>query len=510
MDESCCYPIIYEENKIMVLADLKEGRLDYLDSSEWSFQDKFFGFLLGIGFFEVCGVSYPSPRKKEEVPLWFLLACQVQMKLHTTASFERLPFLLRSGAILSRVKFNVGGVNGGFNNKNRKERESAVHHDTPRKFFKDTDCGKMRDWHNQEVVRFFRRNRGFDKHGIFLLDQTHVVVPDNDNYKDAVWMPVDEHGQRIDMSGMTEEQKKVVKYHRCYALSELLHVEKDAKSFLFAGYQWGSGNTDELTQGIPLVRGFVDAVGKGVMELLIMDRGYIDGGFVTMVKNELEADVLMPLRSNMDILLDAQRIAEKFHYKWEKYDEYTKHETRYLEEVVVVEEMQTWDKCEVPLYVSLMKITASDDSVKVWGIATTFKPKNAKEVFDIYALRTQIEERHRQLKSCWGINHFTSPDKSLIEAHVLFTLLTYSLIQLYLTKTHLNQLANKTILSLRQEERIGKDNVIVYSGKYFAVFDQIDYIEILVDLKEEARLRLQKWVKQFKQRDKLRKSGPFP
>ena len=117
-------------------------------------------------------------------------------------------------------------------------------------------------------------------------------------------MPVDEHGQWIDMSNMTEEQKKAVKYHPCYALSELLHIGKDEQSFIFAGYQWGAGNTDELVQGKSLVTDFVDAVGKGVMKLLIVDRGYISGEFVTYVKMDLGSDVLMPLRSNMDALTD--------------------------------------------------------------------------------------------------------------------------------------------------------------------------------------------------------------
>ena len=202
------------------------------------------------------------------------------MKLHTTAAFDQLPAILRSGAVLARVKFNIGGDNGGFDNKNRKERTCPVHHDTARKFFKDADPLEIRNWHNTDVQRFIRHNRGFDKHGIFLLDQTHLVVPENENYKEAVMMPVDEHGQLIDMSpdaSGTEEQKKAVKYHPCYALSELLHIGKDEQAFIFAGYQLGSGNTDELEQGLPLVTDFVEAVGKGVMKLLIVDRGFISG-----------------------------------------------------------------------------------------------------------------------------------------------------------------------------------------------------------------------------------------
>ncbi len=53
---------------------------------------------------------------------------------------------------------------------------------------------------------------------------------------------------------------------------------------------------------------------------------------------------------------------------------------------------------------------------------------------------------------------------------------------------------------------MGINSVIVYSGVYFAVFDLDDYTEMIIDLNEEARSRLQKWIKVFKQRDKLRGS----
>ncbi len=497
-------PIIYEENRIKVLNDLKDGRLDYLDLADWTFQDRFFAFLLGLRFFEICGASYPSARKKEEVPLWFLLACKVQMKLHTTSAFTQLPGILRSGAVLSRVKFNVGGNGGGFNNKNRKQRSSAIHHDTARKFFKDTDPLKLRNWHNSDVQRFIRTNRGFDKHGIFLLDQTHIVVPENDNYNDAVRMPVDEHGQLIDMSKMTEEQKKAVKYHPCYALSELLHIGTDEHCFIFAGYQWGPGNTDELVQGKALVGDFVEAVGNGVMKLLIIDRGFISAEFVTYVKRTLGSDVLMPLRSNMDALTEPIRIAESFDYKWIRYNSYTKEGIRYTEEVTLVEDVDIWQGCELALYTSIMRTKGSDGSVRYWGLSSTFKPRDATEAFQLYGLRTQIEERHRQVKRFWIINKFSSPHKSLIEAHVMFTLLTYSLIQLYLNKKHLNALANKTISSLKTEEQMGTNSVIVYSENYFTVFDLDDYTEIIAELNDRARLRLQKWIKGFKRRGKFK------
>ncbi len=499
--------MLYEENKIQVAKDIKEGRLDYQDLADWTLQDRLFAFLLEIRFFEICGASYPSPRRKEEVPVWFLLACKVQMKMNTTASFNRLPGILRSGAVLSRLKFNIGGCNGGFNNKNKKERESVIDHDTARKFFKDTDRDKLRDWHNQDVQRFIKANEGFDPSGIFILDQTHVVVPDNKNYQEAVMMPVDEHGQLIDTSKMSPEQKKAIKYRPCYTLSGLLHITNPADnkwepSFSFAGYKWGQGNADELKQGKDVVTDFVKVVGKGVLKTLIVDRGYISGEFISYVKKELGSEVLMPLRKNMDAFTDPINIAKTYKYQWKLYDTYEKHGITYKEEVTVVKDVDIWEKCEIPLYVSLMRITGSDDSVRYWGLSSTFEPKDSTEAFRIYDLRTQIEERHRQIKNYWHLNEFSSPNRSLIEAHVLFTLLTYSLLQLYLNNVHLNKLANKTIKKLREEELAGKNNVIAYSGKYFGVFDLDEYIEIWIFLKEEARLKLQKWLIEFKKREK--------
>lgn len=71
--------ILYEENKVKALEHLKEGEVEYSDISSWSYQDRFFAFLLGSRFFEICGTSYPSPRKKKEAPIWFLLCSAVQM-----------------------------------------------------------------------------------------------------------------------------------------------------------------------------------------------------------------------------------------------------------------------------------------------------------------------------------------------------------------------------------------------------------------------------------------------
>jgi len=87
--------ILFKENKVEVLKRLKGGRIEYLDLTSWSFQDRLFAFLLEEKFFAWCESKYPTPRERENIPIWFLLACAIQMKLHRSAAFKKLEYILR-------------------------------------------------------------------------------------------------------------------------------------------------------------------------------------------------------------------------------------------------------------------------------------------------------------------------------------------------------------------------------------------------------------------------------
>ena len=170
-------------------------------------------------------------------------------------------------------------------------------------------------------------------------------------------------------------------------------------------------------------------------------------------------DIVIPLRKNMEMLRFGIQLAQSEFCpdQWKVYQTYKKNHTTYTEEVICIPDTYTWDECEVSLYLSLMKVTSSDknEEPEYWGLATTYKPKNGKDIFDTYKLRSKIEERYRQHKHFWNLHKFSSPSMNLMETHVAFTLLTYSLLQLYLNKHHLTDLANKTINTLREEQKSG-------------------------------------------------------
>jgi hypothetical protein len=496
--------IVYKENKPFVRRALKDGRIDYLDMTKWTFIDKFFAFLISVKFFSWCATTFPTPRKYECIPIWFLLSCVIQMKLHQTSVFLHLPGILRAGSILTRVKFNIGHKDGGFNYKNRRERRAPIHQDTWRKYFKAVKAGELEKWYNTDVVSFIRRHRGFDKRGIFILDHTYLSLPDNENYTHAARMPLDEHDNLINVDRLSKADRRKIKYKLCYGLTGLLHLS-DADTepvYIYGGVHLGAGDESGLKAGEELVDGFVKAAGKGVIKRLIVDRGFIDGVMISRFKKKHEVDTLVPLRSDMNILEDAIGLTRLKGHQWKLYKEEKDKDGKVIkkQEVCGFSDMRSWDQCDIPLYIALMREWTEERGEQIWGLISTEVFKHPHKAFDLYTVRSSIEERHKQLKECWKIKEFSSPDFNLDTTHVIFSILTYTLIQIYLLRKNLQSLANKTITKLRQDERFGKDAIIVYAKNNFATFDTDDYTYILLTLKEPARARLTKWVKVFKKR----------
>jgi hypothetical protein len=493
--------IVYRENKPHVRRALGAGRVDYIDLAQWSFQDRFFAFLSENGFLGFAQISFPTPRLKEEVPVWFLIACAVQLKLHSESAFSALRHLLRSGAVLSRVRFNVGMHPGaGFNDKNRKPRQTMVDQDTVRKFYRDVPAVRQFRWFNQDVAAWTHKHGGFDKRGRFIIDLSFIPVPDNPNYEHIAWLPLDEHGNFLDLKGLRAEQKNKVRYTPCYALVSLLHVLEGAGGYIYGGAYLLSGNCDPIRTGRRLVRNFVRAVGGGVIKELILDRGFIDGRLITDMKRLYGIDVLIPLKKNMDAFTDALKLIESFGLAWSDYDTVRDTEGNSIEkhQVAGVADVKVWQGCEVPLYVAVMRLRKADATVGHWALASTRSCEQPAELFDAYKERTDIEERHRQLKRCWKLCKFSSTAFNLITTHVYFILVVYTLVQLYLKNARLSELANRTITTLRQEERLGINAVIVYAGRFFATFDLDEYSDILLHLRPEPSERMRKWIRRFR------------
>lgn len=65
-------------------------------------------------------------------------------------------------------------------------------------------------------------------------------------------------------------------------------------------------------------------------------------------------------------------------------------------------------------------------------------------------------------------------------------------------------MANKTINTLKDKERLGTNSVVIYSGKYFGIFDLDEYTDIIFNLAPQAKEKMRKWLKQFRKAGKIR------
>jgi len=482
---------VFVKNKPKVIAALKKGDIDYVDSTSWSFSDKFFAFLLSVGFFEFTEKSYPSPRVRKSIPLWILIGLMFQLKIAGVNSFNKLPGILKSGAILTRTNFNIGMVEGGFNKKNKYPREKGeiVNHDTLRKHFKDTDAEELTGWYNRHIAKFLLPKRVIQKEGIFLLDTTIIDLPHNRNYENAQYLPLDSDKNYVDTAKMPLEEAKKFKSTLCYKMVNLLHISREKDYFVFMANRVSGGKSHDKPMGESLVDDFVKSVGKGKIKTLICDRGFLCGQMISKFKKNYQIDILIPLKKNMDAVLDAKGLSRLDKAPWIKVDDTTS--------CYMAKKIKSYEGVSVDLNVILVRSVEKGGKIRLWSLATTKDYRGPAGAVRDYRLRWQIEERYKQIKKTWFDKGFNSTSFNLVVAHILFTLLVYSLIQIYLNVEKLKELANKTMESLRAEESMGTDAVIMHSKGYYATLDTDEALYHVVELEGKPREKFRKWIKDF-------------
>ena len=111
------------------------------------------------------------------------------------------------------------------------------------------------------------------------------------------------------MTSSRPTQRKKAHRERCYKLVSLLHLRGDC--YVYAALAVVPGNAHECPVLYQLVEQLVRQVGRGVIKLLILDRGFIDGKNISRCKQEWGIDVLLPMKKKMDIWEDAWALGQQ-------------------------------------------------------------------------------------------------------------------------------------------------------------------------------------------------------
>jgi hypothetical protein len=522
-------PALFEYDKERVLEAFRRGEFDAVEVVSEVAERDFFAFLRSQRLLAELAESYPTPRVKEEVPVWLYLASDVALRLHGRHSFHSFPFVVRSGGLLSllgpdQAQRRVDPTSGdlhleceGFNRKNHYHRETPCDPDFLRKMARDTKPDALACWFGAALPRALKKRHAFDREGIFVGDGSYLFVPDNPDYEGSSRMWFDEHNHPVDPEEVPPDQRVL---RRCYKMVTLLHINRAQDYYFYVGARVVPGKTSEVALLYEMVDEFVGAVGRGIMKLLILDRGFIDGEAIGRCKQKHRIDVLIPLKKSMDLFVDVMGLGRSEDAPWQdlpapapppvapppdRPEAITRREAKRRRTVAArrppapppprrsvldVRELTTWQSCPVPLNVVLNREIEADGKEQFWALATTRNYVRPESLVDLYALRSSCEERHRQLKCFQDLASFTSRAFSLVVHQVVFTLLTYTLLQWHLWRRERAALNRKTQPRVRETIRPAAEQVVIYHEHYFAFLDVYEYQELLLRLSDPARLKI--------------------
>jgi hypothetical protein len=524
---------IIEHHPQRVLEALRRGEFDALEIVGEADEKEFFERLFREKLLDALAATMPTRRKKEEVPRWFLLAANLSLKLHQENSFLAFERVIRCGGLLSALPPELAGKRldpetkalllycQGFNNKNDYERTTPCHQDTLRKALKHVPAQQWLDWYNGTVQQTFQRYGFFDPAGVFVGDGSYLFVPDNPNYEGSCVMWFDEHNHPVEYEKLSTAERQKAHRERCYKLVTLLHLRGAQPCYVYAAVAWVSGNAHELPVFADLLEKFVGAVGPCVIKKLLLDRAFLDGERISHWKRDLGIDVVIPIKKNMDLWTDAWSLAGT--EPWSEHripasvpipppprrpEHLIRREAKRQRtlaqrkaqapapeperalsavHVCAIKDFNSWSSATVPLHVALFREAYRDGSEDAWGLLTTGELGDGWPLRQDYHRRTDIEERHRQLKCFYDLTTFRSCSFNAITAQVVMILLSYTLRQWQLWQMLQEQLADHTPNTMRFRLAMRREYVVIYHQHAYTQMPLISFTRELLQLDEEAR-----------------------
>jgi Transposase DDE domain len=536
--------VTFQYDRSFVLDALRHGDLDYLEHVSEAAEADLFRHLIQRQVIQRLSETYPSPRKKEEVPVWIYLSSELTLKLHGAQSYYAFPRILRSGGLIDALGPELGGRKTahpetgditlacpGFNDKNDYDRQTPCDQDFLRKFAHDTKTDPLHAWFNREVPRCLRSLGLFDPEGLFIGDASYLFVPDNERYEQSDLLWFDEHNHPVDPNQVDLSNKRY-QQHRCYKLVSLIHVNRKLDFFFVAAARVVPGRRHECPILYRLVEEVVGAVHKGFIKVLIVDRGLIDGERMGQLKQKWGIDTIVPLRTNMDLYADAIGLTRLRDFAWQPYvpppamppeltasprpDAVQKREAkrqrtlaqRKVEPAAAPSPVPTatplapqtllglgrgllsWSQCPVPLTAVVNRERDAQGHTQDWVLVSTCDRFTAPYIRSTYELRPAIEERHRQYKCFWDLTRMHSCAFALVVNQALFVLLAYTLVQAHLVLRQRQALTHGVWDRTWQLLSPTLEVVAVYYRQRFCLLTLAEYGRILLDIAEPVRGKL--------------------
>lgn len=510
---------LWARNGDAVRQAIEWGELSHLDTASEELTDEFLLFAIQSGLLSKWAEAFPDPRWEPEIGMEVILPAHMAARFAGLYSMRKAGYVLRSARVLGALGYSVevikpsqglslrgtaddqlfsGDVVRKLLVKMETLADLSQHARVPppepsvrvkvrerasrRAVKKAVDtaeaearahqvAAQLMDWYNQHVglslVQYARLGKG---RRIHILDTTHLEVPlETGTYE---------------CSGVVKNEDGT--YARGYKLATvrtlLDHAGLLSQVSLAAIQVHDVALCRPLLETTPVLR---------AGDLLLEDRGFLDGATVSDLKRRRQVDVIIPLKANMLATQEAIQLAEMA-------GQWVAHPSRANQHIAFVRGVeQMWHECEVPLNACVIRFwNRKKQRTDHIVLVTSDLELSALWIVRHYEERPEIEQDYEQMKSGgWRLQKLSSTRYSEIVFYVLTVVLSYSLYHLFANTQAGAHFADKTRQAIAFEQlRTHCTYIIVYAGGYFEIFETLSFVEMVLHLSPSVQEQLRTWL----------------
>ncbi len=436
---------IVTENRDAVLRALKRGDCDGLIPAASQFMDQFAQFLADhdvVRFFE----QFPDGRARRSIGPEFFCNTLLHKALFRLDSLAQIgPVLFHSPDVLHRMGFNCRQVNEGFYHG---DGQRPFDPEALADFFDQLDPMQLEQHQLALSSHLLQRCPQLRETGTAVLDATTSTVPPGH---------FDRPGGQI--------KACVLGLRACGRLFPLLW------DFTLRG----PGEDGDITQGKQLIAAATHAWGEGAIQRILVDRGFIDGAWVSELK-AAGIDTVIGMRSDMDLYEDMLALSRWQDARWVSAPPpKLNHRPRPKRHICHVTDLDMWAACTVPLHGIVIRDTYPD-RVQYQCLVTTDLCMTPEQLHTYNRDRWSIEESFMDLTRYWGLDNLGSCRLPVARAQMHFIFLAYTLLHLFAHE--LAQIDGHTIPAACLAP--GRE-ITVYWREHYAILLPSELVTIILD-----------------------------
>jgi len=458
------------ENRAAVGEKLRRGEYDGLVQTGMGRADELVYLMASLKFFDHLE-QLPVTEARTGIPNDLQKRCLALMPLLGIPTIAHTPTrLFKDAGLLHFLGCNAQQIAHGFTQRGPKKKKQQpkrlpFHEDNLRNLLKRVAPAHSQQFFHACIGEFFRAK--YVRGGIYAIDSTEILVGEAKTFEGTGTISVPVAHQ----DGSTTYETKTG-----YKLIYLLNLKTDRE--LVVSYRLVPLNTNALQVVREMVEETLQVGGAGAIELLLMDREFVDGDLINWLKGDHGIDVIIPVKENMDILADMRGLERIDQRPWQTYTKlvWRRVQKEQPKQKVVVhirvkgfEGLTTWSSCSIPLN-GILRLKEDETLEDAHGLITTLPVQDAIRIDQQYGARWGIEnDGNRELKQGWDLETLWGRRLAAVTLSVVMKLLGFNYVKLFHTRSGSRLIANG-MRRVRAHVLDEGFQVVVYAGNEFGVF----------------------------------------